>query len=131
MRMKHLYLLMIALTAGACTNDAPVDQTPASSMVLSTQSISLSKSVSIDSAIAKLACGCDFQYSVDWFRGDTSVIRYVTNDVGNIFGNARSFVFEGDTNAAAGAYEARLYFRIWEPDEPGVYGDTLLVTFNN
>lgn len=126
--MRKLLFLFLGFALISCDKET-VNQPPASSMILSKDQVALSSSNLVDSATVKLACGCDFQVAIDKYEGDTNVIKFSRNDIGDIFGNATSFVFQPDVNATPGDYQVKVAFRIWEPDETGLYGDEINVTY--
>lgn len=129
--MRILRLLVIVATLSflyGCqetTTDPPIK--PASTLIVSAESLALTKAAPVDSSIVRLSCGCNFTLVVEGYTGDTSVISFDDHDASTLEYTGRGLTFTADTTSAAGTYSAALAFL--STGSKGDFRDTIHVTY--
>lgn len=124
-RLLSAFLVLgFALSACQESNTEPVPNT--TSFNMTKERIMLGQMTHMDSSLMFLSCGCRFTLSVEGFAGDTNVIHYRQRDASN--GAYRvALDITADTNAAPGAYAARI--AVLSFGSKGSYRDTVLVEY--
>jgi hypothetical protein len=75
--MKQVYLLFAcALFIVSCKSTPDAATTDGSTLVIPKDTVTLSKTDSVQTLDLKLSCGCGFQLAVTSLTGDTNVIKY-------------------------------------------------------
>jgi hypothetical protein len=126
--MKKYALLLLPCLLVACQETIEVADGPVntSKLLISKDAMTLTQAMHADTSYVYLECGCHFNFSVESFKGDTSVIHYTSRDAST--GTTRRAVdVTADTDAPAGTYSASI--AVLSTGGKGTYRDTITVSY--